>query len=169
MLRLCGPFWGKPSGGRWILITKDQLYGKCVYVTASSCLDAGKNAVPGLMSIWATSGLLRFRGGISCKIRDYSDINIHRWFIAKWLKLNFLMMTSPNGNIFAFLALFEGNPPVTGGFLSKGLSLDVELWSFLWSAPEQTVEQIIESPVIWGAIPLIVTSLWCKNKIWFTS
>ena len=39
-------FGGKSSGGRWILITKDQLYGKCVYVMASSCLDAGKKCSP---------------------------------------------------------------------------------------------------------------------------
>ena len=36
---------------------------------------------------------------------------------------------------------------------------DAELWCFLWSAPEQTVEQIIETPVIWDAITLIMTSL----------
>ena len=38
---------------------------------------------------------------------------------------------------------------------------DVELWYFLWSAPEQTIEQIIEIPVIWDAIKLIMTSLYC--------
>ena len=36
---------------------------------------------------------------------------------------------------------------------------DAELWCFLWSAPEQTVEQTIESIVIWSAIALIMTSL----------
>ena len=30
---------------------------------------------------------------------------------------------------------------------------------FLWSAPEQTVEQTIEAPVIWDATALIMTSL----------
>ena len=34
---------------------------------------------------------------------------------------------------------------------------DAELWCFLWSAPEQTVEQTIETPVIWDAIALIMT------------
>ena len=34
-----------------------------------------------------------------------------------------------------------------------------ELWYFLWSAPDQTVEQTIETPVIWDAIALIVASL----------
>ena len=36
---------------------------------------------------------------------------------------------------------------------------DAELWCFLWSAPEQTVEQTIETPLIWDAIVLIMTSL----------
>ena len=32
-----------------------------------------------------------------------------------------------------------------------------ELWCFLWSAPEQTVVQTIDTPVIWDAIALIMT------------
>ena len=30
---------------------------------------------------------------------------------------------------------------------------------FLWSAPEQTVEQTIKTPVVWDAMMLIMTSL----------
>ena len=33
------------------------------------------------------------------------------------------------------------------------------VWCFLWSAPEQTVVQIIGTPAIWDAIALIMTSL----------
>ena len=47
----------------------------------------------------------------------------------------------------------EGNPPVTG---HKG---QWQLWCFLWCAPEQTIEQVVEMPVIWDDITLIVTSL----------
>ena len=36
---------------------------------------------------------------------------------------------------------------------------DAELWCFLWYAPEPTVKQTVESPVIWYAIALIMTSL----------
>ena len=36
---------------------------------------------------------------------------------------------------------------------------DAELWCFLWSAPQQTVEQTIEMPVIWDAIAVIMASL----------
>ena len=36
---------------------------------------------------------------------------------------------------------------------------DTELWDFLRSAPESTLEQTMKTPVIWDAITLIVTSL----------
>ena len=38
---------------------------------------------------------------------------------------------------------------------------DAELWGFLWSASESTLKQTMETPVIWGAIALTMTSLWC--------
>ena len=66
------------------------------------------------------------------------------------------MMTSSNGNIFRVTG------PLCGEFtghqwipLTKGS--DTKLWCFLWSAPEQTVEQTIERLVIWDAIALIAT------------
>ena len=52
---------------------------------------------------------------------------------------------------FPLLALCAGIP------LTK--ASDTKLWCFLWSAPEQTVEQTIEMPVIWDAIMLIMMSL----------
>ena len=36
---------------------------------------------------------------------------------------------------------------------------NAELWCLFWSAPDQTVEQTIETSVIWDAIALIMTSL----------
>ena len=54
---------------------------------------------------------------------------------------------SSNGNIFR----------VTGLPLTK--ASDKELRWFLWSAPEQTVEQTIETPVIWDPMVLIMSSL----------
>ena len=36
---------------------------------------------------------------------------------------------------------------------------DAELWCFLWSTPEQTIEQTIETPVIWDAMAPIMTLL----------
>ena len=37
---------------------------------------------------------------------------------------------------------------------------DAELWCFLLSAPERTIEQTMETPVIWDDKALIMTSLW---------
>ena len=58
----------------------------------------------------------------------------------------------------ALLACCEGNPPATGEFPNKGQWR----WALLFSlicAWKKTVEQIIETPVIWDATPLIMTSL----------
>ena len=44
---------------------------------------------------------------------------------------------------------------------------DAELWCFLWSAPEQTVDQTIETPVIWDAIHYGVTVIvLTKHERW---
>ena len=68
------------------------------------------------------------------------------------------MMTSSNGNIFRVTWPF-----VRGIYRSPEDSLtkasDAKLWCFLWSAPKQMVEQTINTPVIWDAIALIMTSL----------
>ena len=41
---------------------------------------------------------------------------------------------------------------------------DVELWYFIWSAPEQTVGQTIETAVIWDTI-VLMTSLYCAENM----
>ena len=74
-------------------------------------------------------------------------------------------MMSSNGNIFCGTGLlcgeFTGHQWIPGTRAS-----DVELWCFLWSAPEPTFEQTIETSLIWDAIVLIMTSLlWNK---WLT-
>ena len=43
--------------------------------------------------------------------------------------------------------------------VSETTPSEAELWCFLWSSPEQTVEQTIETQVIWDAMALIMTSL----------
>ena len=56
---------------------------------------------------------------------------------------------------------------VTGLFLGESIChrwipltkpSDAELRCILWSPPEQPAEQTIESPLIWDAVPLIMTS-----------
>ena len=62
----------------------------------------------------------------------------------------------------ALLAICEGNPPVTGNrWIPLTKASDAELWCFLRSALEQTVDQTIETPMIWNAIALIMTPLYC--------
>ena len=57
------------------------------------------------------------------------------------------------------LAFCAGNSPVTGEFhAQKPVTRSFDVF---WSAPEQTVEQAIETLVIWDAITLVMTSLWC--------
>ena len=70
------------------------------------------------------------------------------------------MMTSSNGNIFRVTSDVWGES--TGHrWIPLTEASDAELWYFPWSAPEKTVEQTIETPVIWDAIAFIITSLQC--------
>ena len=66
------------------------------------------------------------------------------------------MMMSSNGNSFHITG------PLCGEFIGHRqipLTKAIELWCFLWSAPEQTVEQIIDTSVIWDIIALIMILL----------
>ena len=74
------------------------------------------------------------------------------------LKWNFFPRYLPGS-----LALCEGNSPVTGESPSQrpvAWSLDV-----FFDLPEQTVVQTIETPVIWDAFALIMTSLLCTQFV----
>ena len=59
------------------------------------------------------------------------------------------MMTSADGNIFRVTGLscreFTGHR-----WIPHTKASDAELWCFLWSAPEPTVEQTIETPMIYA-------------------
>ena len=70
-------------------------------------------------------------------------LSAHNWNLAWW---RHQMETFTK-----LLALCVGNSPVTG----TGAS-DAELWCFLWSAPEQTVERATEMPVIYDYYDVIV-------------
>ena len=68
------------------------------------------------------------------------------------------MMTSSNGNIFRVTGPLLGEPTVLRWIpLTKGS--DADLWCFLWSVLKETVEQKIETLVIWDAIEHIMMSL----------
>ena len=104
----------------------------------------------------------------------------HQWWRGTWISrlgeawCQLVMMTSSNGNI------FHVTDPLWGEFtvhewipLTK--ASDAELWCFLWSAPEQTADQTIETLVIWDAgdlsyrrahydITVMVTS-WASQRV----
>ena len=70
--------------------------------------------------------------------------------------------------------IFRVTGPLCGEFtghrwISHTKASNAEFWCFLWSAPEQTFEQTIETPVIWDAIvtemirsllPSLILRLW---------
>ena len=67
------------------------------------------------------------------------------------------MMTSSIRNIFRVTGSLWGESTGHWGIPSDVAS-DVERWCFLWYEPKQTVEQTLETSVIWDAITLIITS-----------
>ena len=74
------------------------------------------------------------------------------------------MMMSCNGSIFRVTGLFCGE--FTGRrWIPRTKAGDTELWYFLWSVPEQTTKQTVETQVIWDAIAVIMKSLYCCTAI----
>ena len=71
---------------------------------------------------------------------------------------DFVMMKSSNENIFRITGPLLGES-TSDQWIPLTKASDAELRCFLWSAPQQTVEQTIKMPVIWDAITLIMTSL----------
>ena len=72
------------------------------------------------------------------------------------------MMTSSNGNISSVTGPLWGESTGHRWILLTKTD-DAELWCFLWYVPEQTVVQTTETPVVWGAIALSMTSLeWIR-------
>ena len=83
--------------------------------------------------------------------------------VSKVRRWTWLMMTSSNGNIFNVTGpLWEES---TGDRWFPSQRPETRSFDVFLSAPEQTVEQAIETPVIWVAIVLIITSLQCIEKI----
>ena len=69
-----------------------------------------------------------------------------------------IMTTSSNGNIFRVTGDLCGEFTSLRWFPRKKFS-DAELWCFLWSTSDETVEKTIVRLVIWDAIAPIMTSL----------
>ena len=64
------------------------------------------------------------------------------------------MMASSNGNVVRVTGPLWGESTGHRWILLTKAS-DADLWCFLWSAPEQTVQQTIEAPAIWDAITVM--------------
>ena len=89
------------------------------------------------------------KGSIIRKTFQYYDVIINKRTTITWCRHQMETFS-------ALLAICAGNSPVTGEFPSPKNS-DSELWCFLSSAPEWTIEQTIVRVVIWDAIEPIVT------------
>ena len=74
------------------------------------------------------------------------------------IAVNVYIMTSWNANIFRVTGPSSGES-IGHRWIPFTKANDAKVWCFLWSAPEQTVEQTIETPVIRDAIALIMMSL----------
>ena len=92
---------------------------------------------------------------ISLRHHDISAILDMLRYVTHVTSPEMYMMTPSNGNIFRVTGPLWGE--FTGDrWIPLTKASDTELWCFLWSAPEQTVEQTIAA---WDAIALIMTSL----------
>ena len=67
------------------------------------------------------------------------------------------MMGTSNGNIFRVTDPLWGES-IDHRWIPLTKASEAELWCFLWSAFEQTVQQTIETQVIWDAMALVMTS-----------
>ena len=101
---------------------------------------------------------MHFDFSFSLSIFDLTCIFLETWYFLT-CSAN-IMMTSSNGSIFRVTGLLGGES-IGNWWIPLTKASDAELWYFLWSAPEQTVEHTIETLMIWDAIALIMASLWC--------
>ena len=97
-----------------------------------------------------TDGVIMKKGSVDIAFMLYKmDVIVTRYIA---------MMTSSNGYIFRVTGPLFGE--FTGQrWIPLTKASDAELWCFLWSVPEQTVKQMIETPVIWDAIAVAMMSL----------
>ena len=97
-----------------------------------------------------------------CNFATNAVIKIWR---AAFLAVGQVMMTLSNRNIFRVSGPLWGKS-IGHRWIPLTKTIDAELWCFLWYTRGQTVAQMIETPEIWDAIALIMTSRWC---IWANS
>ena len=100
--------------------------------------------------VWKCKGFIYPFGYENSKISVYTWESA--WHMMKYVYAHYCIyiMTSSNGNIFHVTSLqsreFTGHR-----WIPYTKASDAELWCFLWSAPEPTGEQTMETPVFWYA------------------
>ena len=98
------------------------------------------------------------RISVMCSVYVHRETHKDHILATGFVLSNSAMMTSSNGNNVRFIGPLCGES-IGHRWIPLTKASDTELWCFLWSAPEQTVERTIETPVTWDAIALIITSL----------
>ena len=184
--RVTGPLWGESTGDLWIFLTKAsdvELWSffylclkkrlsvtKCRKISVAifndvSLINNKENTKA--LSYWSFGGKptgnrwISFTKGQQCG-QHFHVMTSSLPFTTIWACCLLMydedrMMTSSNGNIFRVTGPLWGE--FTGDrWIPLKKASDAELWSFLWSMPEKTTEQRIETPVIWDAIALIMMS-----------
>ena len=74
------------------------------------------------------------------------------------------MMTSSYGSIFRVTSPLWGET-TDHRWIPLTKASDADIWCFLWSTPEQTVERTIETLEVWNTVVLIMMSLWCRSFV----
>ena len=97
----------------------------------------------------------KFKEILSSMNRDFNLGSNSSWDLCKFKVIT--MMTSSNENIFRvtghLCVEFTGHR-----WIPRTKASGAELWCFLWSAPEWTIEQTTVRLVIWDSIMPIMTS-----------
>ena len=138
IFRVTGHLCGEFTGPRWIPHTKASDAGLWYFFDVRPNKQLSKQSW-GWWFETLSSSIWRHRND-----RTYSFLGC-------------LMVTSSNGNILRATGPLRGE--FTGHWwIPLTRASDAELWCFLWSAPGKRLKNI-ETPVIWYAIVLIMTSL----------
>ena len=95
-----------------------------------------------------------YQNRILWKELEIVSVQIYEYLIIRPFCQRPYMVTSSNGSIFRVTGLLCGKGH---RWIRRTKVRDAELWCFLWFAPQQTVEKIIKTPVIWYAIAPIMT------------
>ena len=158
---LCGEF----TGDRWIPRTNGQLRGKCFHLMTSSCVIMKPMGYLSLTmpsdqhwnSHYKDKMVMRLSylyNGNPCTQTDGLSIETEQRILgpAGSPQHDDIIKWKYFPRYWPFVRGIPGHP-----WIPRTKASDAELWCFLWYMPEQTVEQIMEMPVISDANTLIIT------------